>query len=131
MKYLYLVSALLRAGCEAVSSVVKEHKPNTEVHCTDNRIFMLYRREIHLMSLFWLAFSLVSGMPILTSFFQAGSTIEEDLSASLPLGWACVWADAALSTPDHFTLASILLLLSLSPYSILGAYRAPISVTKI
>lgn len=36
MKYLYLVSALLCAGCEAVSSAVKEHKPNTKVHCIEN-----------------------------------------------------------------------------------------------
>lgn len=120
MKYLYLVSALLCAGCEAVSSVFKEHKCNTKVHCTENGILMVYRRELHLTSLVWLAFSLVSGLPILTSFFQAGSTIE-DFSASLSLGWACVWVDAVLSTPDHFTLASILLLLFLSPYSILGA----------
>lgn len=75
IKYLYLVSALLCAGCEAVSSTVKEHKPNTKVHCTQDGIFMLYRREVHLMSLFWLAFSLVLSLPILTSFFQAGSTI--------------------------------------------------------
>lgn len=75
MKYLYLVSALLCAGCEAVSSVVKEHKSNTKVYCTANGILMLYRSELHLMSLFWLAFSLVLGLPILTSFFQAGSTI--------------------------------------------------------
>lgn len=37
--------------------------------------FMLFRREVHLVNLFWLAFGLVLGLPILTSFFQAGSTI--------------------------------------------------------
>lgn len=75
MKDAYLVSALLCAGCKAVSSAVKQHKANTKVHCTENEIFVLCRREVHLMSLFWLAFSLVLGLPILTSFFQAESTI--------------------------------------------------------
>lgn len=63
------VMCRLRAG----SSVVTQHKPNVKVHHTGDGILCYV--EVHVMSLFWLAISLVLGLPILTSFFQAGSTI--------------------------------------------------------